>query len=279
MNLHLTKPIAFFDLETTGINISKDRIVEISIVIIRPGESKPEIKTMHINPLMAIPLESSLIHGIYEKDIKDAPTFSDIAKSLNEQLAGCDLAGFNIVKFDVPLLIEEFGRVNVDFSLSGRNLVDAQKIFHMMEKRTLSAAYKFYCNKDLTDAHSAEADTLATYEVLKAQIERYQGQEISDIKGNTFGTIDNNMDALGKISSGNLVDLMGRMILNAEGKETFNFGKHKGKLVTDILKKDKGYYNWIMNGDFPKDTKDRLREINDRITSEGLQQLQDKLNS
>ena len=176
-------------------------------------------------------------------------------------MEGSDLAGFNILKFDVPLLVEEFLRADVDFDVSKRKLVDAQKIFHMMEKRTLSAAYKFYCNKSLDNAHSAEADTLATLAVLEAQVEKYDGQEVVDNLGKKLGVIKNDMGVLHDITSSNLVDLAGRMVMNKDGKEVFNFGKHRNQLVAEILEKEPGYYNWIMNGDFPQDTKRKLPEI------------------
>lgn len=260
MKLNLKNSITFFDLETTGTNTSKDRIVEISVVKVMPNH-EVITKTNKINPTIPIPLETSLIHGIYDEDVKDAPTFKNIAKSLAQFLEGSDLAGFNILKFDVPLLVEEFLRADVDFDVSKRKLVDAQKIFHMMEKRTLSAAYKFYCDKSLDNAHSAEADTLATLAVLEAQVEKYEGQEVVDNLGKKLGTIKNDMSVLHDITSSNLVDLAGRMVLNNEGKEVFNFGKHRNQLVTDILDKEPGYYNWIMNGDFPQDTKRKLTEI------------------
>ena len=260
MNLKLKNPIAFFDLETTGTNIANDRIVEISIVKVSVnGES--EIKTRKINPTIPIPSESSMIHGIYDKDVEDEPTFKQVAKSLASFLEGCDLAGFNILKFDVPLLVEEFLRANVDFSVSQRKLVDAQKIFFMMEKRNLSSAYKFYCGKTLEGAHSAEADTLATYEVLKAQIEKYDGQTVEDLSGKEIGIIENDMKTLHELTNKQMVDLAGRMVFNHEGVEIFNFGKHKGKKVSEVLNREPSFYDWMMKGDFPLDTKRRLTEI------------------
>lgn len=260
MRLNLRKPLAFFDIESTGINISHDRIVEISIVKAMPN-GETIIKTSRINPSIPIPLESSLIHGIYDADVEGSPQFKSIAKSLAKFLEGCDLAGYNIIKFDVPLLVEEFLRAGVNFDISNRRLIDAQKIFHMMEKRTLSAAYKFYCNKELQGAHGAEADTLATYEVLQAQVEKYQGQEVSDTLGKFLGIIDNDMDTLHKITATGMVDLAGRFCLNTEGIEVFNFGKHKGKPISTVLKQEPSYYDWMMNGDFPLDTKRKLTEI------------------
>lgn len=260
MNLKLKNPLAFFDLETTGINTSKDRIVELSIVKVMPDQ-ETKVKTLKINPTIPIPEESSLIHGIYDKDVKDAPTFKSIAKTLSVFLEGTDLAGFNILKFDVPLLMEEFIRADVDFDVSHRKLIDAQKIFHMMEKRTLSAAYKFYCGKELVGAHGAEADTLATYEVLKAQVEKYDGQEAVNNLGKKLGVISNDMKVLHEITSSNMVDLAGRIIKNDKGVEVFNFGKHRLKPVEEILNKEPGYYDWMMKGDFSQDTKRRLTQI------------------
>jgi DNA polymerase III subunit epsilon len=260
MKLNLKKPLTFFDLETTGTNVVQDRIVEISVVKMMPS-GELITKTNKINPTVPIPIETSLIHGIYDEDVKDANTFKNIAKSLVQFLEGSDLAGFNILKFDVPLLVEEFLRVGVDFDVSKRKLIDAQKIFHMMEKRTLSAAYQFYCGKSLDNAHSAEADTLATLEVLQAQIEKYEGEECIDNLGKKLGIIENNMDSLHKLTSSNMVDLAGRMVFNNDGKEVFNFGKHRSRPVTEVLAKEPNYYNWMMNGDFAQDTKRKLTEI------------------
>ena len=219
MQLNLKNPIVFFDLETTGINIVKDRIVEISFVKVHPN-GKEESKTRRINPEMPIPPESTAIHGITDEDVKDCPTFKEIAKSLAAQIEGCDLAGYNSNRFDIPLLAEEFLRAGVDIDLNKRKFVDVQTIFHKMEQRTLSAAYKFYCDKSLENAHTAEADTMATYEILKAQLDRYPDD------------LQNDIDFLSKYSSfTNNVDFAGRMIYNEEGKEVINFGKYKGKLV------------------------------------------------
>lgn len=248
MSLNLKKPIVFFDLETTGVDVAKDRIVEISIMKIHP-DGKKEVKTRRVNPEMPIPKESSEIHGIYDEDVKDEPTFRALAKSLAQFIGNSDLAGFNSNKFDVPLLVEEFLRVGVDFDLENRKLVDVQNIFHKMEQRTLVAAYKFYCDKELTNAHSAEADIKATYEVLEAQIEKYD-------------ELENDVSFLAEFSQRNRnVDLMGRIVLNDEGVEVFNFGKHKGKAVTEILEKQPSYYAWMMDGDFPLYTKKVLTAI------------------
>lgn len=260
MPLNLKNPLTFFDLETTGTNIVNDRIVEISVVKVVPG-GENITKTTRLNPTVPIPEETSKIHGIYDEDVRDAPTFKNIAKSLAQFLEGSDLAGFNILKFDVPVLVEEFLRAGVDFDVRKRKIIDAQRIFHMMEKRTLAAAYKFYCDKELIDAHSAEADTLATLAVLEAQIERYDGQSVLDNLGKELGRIENDMEILHGLTSSNMVDLAGRIILNSEGVEVFNFGKHRNKPVEEVLRREPSYYDWMMKGDFPQDTKNRLTEI------------------
>lgn len=260
LSLKLKNPLAFFDLETTGVNVIHDRIVELSIVKIMPGGEVQE-KTMRINPMMPIPAESSMIHGIYDEDVKEAPPFKAVAKSIHKFLEGCDLAGFNIVKFDIPLLVEEFLRVNIDFDVNNRKLVDAQKIFHLMEKRTLSAAYEFYCKKILEDAHSAAADTKASIEVLEAQVQKYLNKPVVDAQGNALGMIRDDVASLHEISVTKMVDLAGRMAFNDEGVEIFNFGKHKNKPVLKVLEIEPAYYDWIMKGDFPLDTKRKLTEI------------------
>ena len=248
MQLNLKNPLVFFDLETTGINVTTDRIVEISYLKVMP-DGREECRTRRINPQMPIPKQATDIHGITDDDVKDCPTFKEIAKSLAAQLEGCDLAGFNSNRFDIPLLAEEFLRAGVDIDLNKRKFIDVQTIFHKMEQRNLVAAYKFYCDKDLTDAHSAESDTKATYEVLKSQLDKYP-------------ELENNVDSLSAFSSfNNNVDFAGRMIFNEKGEEVINFGKYKGQLVRDVLKKDLGYYGWIMQGDFPLNTKQKLTEI------------------
>ena len=248
MQLNLKNPLVFFDLETTGINIVKDRIVEIYFVKVYQN-GKEESKTRRINPEMPIPPESTAIHGITDEDVKDCPTFKEIAKSLAAQIEGCDLAGYNSNRFDIPLLAEEFLRAGVDIDLNKRKFVDVQTIFHKMEQRTLAAAYKFYCDKSLENAHTAEADTMATYEVLKAQLDRYP-------------ELQNDINFLSQYSSyTNNVDFAGRMVYNDKGEEVINFGKYKGRLVEEVLKNDPGYYSWIMNGDFPLNTKKILTEI------------------
>lgn len=260
MSLNLKKPIAFFDLETTGINISSDRIVEFAFIKVMPGGEIIN-RSSRINPTIPIPIESSLIHGIYDEDVKDKPTFKSLAKDLAKFLEGCDLGGFNIIKFDVPVLVEEFLRSDVEFDISNRKLVDAQRIFHMMEPRNLSAAYKFYCGKELEGAHSAEADVFATFEVLKAQIEKYRDCAIKDSNGKEIVPIKNDMNALHELTASQFADLAGRISFNDKGEEIFNFGKYKNMKVKDVLQKDPSYYDWMMKGDFALNTKKKLTEI------------------
>lgn len=260
MDLNLKNAIAFFDLEATGTNVGTDRIVEISIVKVHPDGGQ-DIYTRRVNPGIPIPLESSLIHGIYDKDIKNEPTFKDLAKDIHQFIGGADLAGFNVLKYDIPLLVEEFLRAGIDFDLDKRNLLDAQKIFHLMEKRNLTAAYKFYCGKKLENAHSAEADTLATLDVFRAQVERYIGEEAEDLQGNKLGVFENDMKKIHDLVNEKMVDLAGRFIFNSEGIEIFNFGKHKGKPIEQVFKEEPGYYDWMMRGDFPLDTKRKLTQV------------------
>lgn len=260
MNLKLKNPLVVFDLETTGTHIAHDRIVEIAMIKVMPDGEIIE-KSRRINPTIPIPNEVSLIHGIYDEDVKDEPTFKQVAKSMAQFLEGADLAGFNILKFDVPMLVEEFLRANVDFEIDNRLLLDAQKIFHMMEKRNLSAAYQFYCNKVLENAHSALADTRATLEVFQAQIDRYEGQEINDLLGNKIGVIENDMEVIHSLVNKKMIDLAGRMIYNDKGVEIFNFGKHRGKPVAEVLEKEPSFYDWMMKGDFPLDTKRKLTQL------------------
>lgn len=247
MNLSLTRPLAFIDLETTGINMSSDRIVEIAIVKILPDGTK-QVKRKLINPEMVIPQSSIDVHGITNEMVKDAPTFKQAGNEIKQFLENCDPAGYNSNKFDIPLLVEEFLRAGQDFNVDGRKLVDVQKVFHMMEPRTLSAAYKFYCSKELENAHSAEVDATATWEVLDAQVARYP--QI----GNTVDSI------LKAVGDDEIVDFARRMIVQ-EGKIVFNFGKHKGKVVEDVLRMERSYYDWMMQGDFPQHTKQKLTEI------------------
>ncbi len=260
MKLNLKIPLCFFDLETTGINITQDRIIEIAVIKVMPGGEVIK-KSNLVNPTVPIPPESTAIHGITNEDVADKPTFKEIGKDYVKFFEGADLAGFNILKFDVPMLVEEFLRAGVEFDYSRKKLIDAQKIFHMMEKRTLSAAFKFYCGKEMTDAHSAEADTKATMDVLFAQIERYENQEVTDGLGNKVGVIKNDMDELNKLTATEMVDLAGRMVKNDKGEPVFNFGKHKNKPVLTVFKEEPSYYDWMMKGDFSLDTKRRLTEI------------------
>lgn len=260
MKLNLRNPIAFFDLEATGTNISTDRIVEISIVKVHPDGGQ-EIYTKRVNPTIPIPLETSLIHGIYDKDIKSEKTFKELAREIHQFIGQSDLAGFNVLKYDIPLLVEEFLRAGIEFDLDRRNLLDAQKIFFMMEKRNLSAAYKFYCGRTLENAHSAEADTLATLEVFKAQIDRYIGEEMEDLQGNKVGIFENDMKKIHELINEKMVDLAGRFVFNSKGEEVFNFGKQKGKTIAQVLKEEPGYYDWMMRGDFPLDTKRKLTQV------------------
>jgi DNA polymerase III subunit epsilon len=267
MNLNLTKPLAFFDLETTGISVGSDRIVEISIVRVNIDNST-DILTKKINPGIPIPEFTSKIHGIYDKDVVDCPSFKELAPQLASFLINCDLAGFNSNKFDVPFLVEEFLRAEIDFDLRNRKLIDVQNIFHMMEPRNLTAAYKFYCDKPLENAHSAEADTLATYEIFKAQLDRYQDTELIDEKGNAYKPVKNDMSVLSTLTARTRnVDLAGRIVYNEKNVEVFNFGKHKDKSVKEVFEKEPSYYNWMMQGDFPLYTKKVLTQI--RLSMKG----------
>ena len=255
MELNLTKPIAFFDLETTGIKVATDRIVEISIVR-QQVDGTTKIETLRINPEMPIPPEVTAIHGISDADVKDCPTFKQVARELAQFLDNCDLAGYNSNHFDIPLLVEEFLRAEIDFDLKGRRFVDVQNIFHKMEPRNLAAAYKFYCSKELVNAHSAEADTMATFEILKAQLDRYAEVTFKDRKGNMTQPVINDIKALSDFSyATKAVDLIGHIVYNEKNVEVFNFGKHKGKAVAQVLKDEPSYYDWMMKSEFPLSTK------------------------
>jgi len=248
MKLNLKKPIIFFDLETTGLNITQDRIIEMSIIKIMPNGDEIE-RTFRFNPEMPIPAEATAVHHITDADVANCRTFKMVAKELAQSFVGCDIAGFNSSRFDIPMLDQEFQRAGVKFDFTKPKFIDVQTIFHKKEQRNLVAAYKFYCNKDLTEAHSASADTRATYEVLKAQLDRYDD-------------LPNDMEALSEYSSQNRnVDLAGRVIYNDQKQEIINFGKYKGRLVSEILAQDPGYYGWIMQGDFPQNTKDVFTNI------------------
>lgn len=242
MKLNLKNPIVFFDLETTGINVSSDRIVEITYLKVEPNGNKTS-KTLRINPQMHIPEQASAVHGIYDQDVADCPVFRQVAASIAKDIEGCDLAGYNSINFDIPLLVEEFLRADIDIDLKRRKFVDVMVIFYKQEPRNLSAAYKFYCGKDLSNAHSSEADTMATLEILEAQLCRY-------------GDLENTIDFLSEYSSHNKnVDYAGRIIYDDKKREIFNFGKYKGMLVVDVFQRDPSYYQWMMNGDFPLYTK------------------------
>jgi DNA polymerase-3 subunit epsilon len=266
MKLNLTKPLAFFDLETTGINVGSDRIVEICILKAKT-DNTTETKTWRVNPGMPIPEFSSKIHGIYDKDVADCPVFKELAPKIAEFLKDCDLAGYNSNKFDVPVLVEEFMRADVDFDLKNRRLVDVQNIFHIMEPRNLTAALKFYCGKPLENAHSAEADVTATYEVFLAQLQRYENTEMEDGKGNFFKPVQNDVNILSTLTTAKNknADLAGRIVYNEKGTEVFAFGKHKDKSVEEIFSKEPSYYNWMMNGDFPLYTKKIITQIRLRM--------------
>ena len=273
MKLNLEKPIVFFDLETTGINIGTDRIVEISILKVFPNGNK-ESKTWLVNPEMEIPKSSSEIHGITNEQVVTEPTFNELAPKVNELIAGCDLAGFNSNRFDIPLLAEELMRAGIDFDMNDRKAIDVQVIFHKKEQRTLSAGYQFYCGKELEGAHGAEADTKATYEILLAQIEKYED-------------IGNTVDVLSEFSThGERADFAGFILINEEDQEVFSFGKYKNRTVEEVFKENPGYHNWIQNADFPLFTKKVLREIKERMSApkntmtdaEKLNALQQKFN-
>lgn len=248
MNLNLKRPLAFIDLETTGINVTTDRIVELSVLKIWPN-GKEEWMSTRVNPEMPIPPKTTAIHGIKDEDVVNSPAFREVAKKLAVFLEGCDLAGYNAIKFDIPVLAEEFLRVNIDFNFRKRRYIDVQVIFHKKEQRTLSAAYQFYCNKELQGAHGSKADTSATFEVLKSQLDRYQDLENDVEKLADFSCFNNN------------VDFAGRIILDENGVETFNFGKHKGKAVETVFAEEPAYYSWMMNSEFPLYTKKILTEI------------------
>ena len=250
MKLNLCNPIIFFDLETTGLDVSTDRIVELCYIKVEPNGNE-ETCSMRINPERHIPEESSNIHGITDEDVKDCPTFKQVAAKLWHTFEGCDLAGFNSNKFDIPMIVEEFMRAGIDIDLSKRKFIDVQNIYHKMERRNLVAAYKFYCGKDLTDAHSAIADTKATYEVLQAQLDKYPGELQNDIQFlSDFSRMGNN------------IDFAGRFVYAEDGvTEMVNFGKYKGKTVKEVLAKDPSYYSWMMRGDFTMNTKQVLTKL------------------
>lgn len=267
--LKLKRPLVFFDLETTGTKVGVDRIVEMAMIKVNPDGTvvkKPEqpgkAHRILVNPEMPIPIESSLVHGVYDEDVANAPTFGRIAPGLLKWLHGCDLAGFNSNRFDVPMLAEEFLRVGVDFGLEDRHLIDVQNIFHKMEQRTLRAAYAFYCDKELEGAHEALPDTLATLEVFLAQLERYKNHTVLDSRGETVGPVPSDMAELAAFCQmRNNADLMGRLVYDDDGVVVFNFGKYMGQPVKEVLAKDSGYFGWMMQGDFPRYTKRVLQRV------------------
>ena len=258
MQLALKNPLLFFDIESTGLNVASDRIVEISIVKVSPGApgepNKVEVKTRRINPTIPITPGAQAVHGISDEDVKDCPTFKQVAKSLAQLMEGCDIAGYNSLRFDIPMLAEEFLRAGIEFDFRKRKLVDVQNIFHKKEQRTLKAAYKFYCGLNLDNAHSAEADTMATYKVLEAQLDRYGKDEEEPLQ--------NDVAYLSKYScQSRFVDYAGRIVLDDSDEPVFNFGKHKGRKVTEVLRNEPSYYSWMMDGDFTLDTKQQLTKI------------------
>lgn len=265
MELILKNPLVFLDLETTGMNIVTDRIVEIALIKVFP-DGKEEEKVYRINPGVDIPENVSKIHGIYNEDVKDKPVFKEVARTIAAFIEGCDFAGFNSNRFDIPLLAEEFLRADVDIDLKKRKFVDVQAIFHKMEKRTLAAAYKFYCQKSLVDAHSALADTKATYEVLKAQLDVYKDEDFEDSNGKVTKPIVNDVQALSEFSAYDTnVDFVGRIVYDENGVEVINFGKNKGMPVEKVLREQPGYYGWILNSEFPLYTKKVLTAIKLRM--------------
>mgnify|MGYP003574983609 CR=1 FL=1 len=276
MKLNLKRPLAFFDLEATGVNVGSDRIVEIAVLKAMPDGSEV-ILTKRINPEIPIPLVTSLIHGIYDEDIKDAPTFAQAAEEIASFIGDADLAGYNSNKFDIPMLLEEFLRVGIDFDMSDRKFVDVQNIFHQMEQRTLKAAYKFYCEKDIINAHSAEADIRATYEVLLAQLDKYADTDFEDKQGVKSKPVQNDVDALHQFTNLNkVVDFAGRMVYNENGEEVINFGKHKGRTVEQVFDAEPSYYAWMKQGDFPLYTKKKLEEIWNRWSKKKDEQRQNR---
>jgi len=270
MELYLTRPIVFFDLETTGVHVGSDRIVQICLIKVTPDQTET-VRNYLINPTIPIPPGATAIHGISDEMVKGKPTFRDLAGEIAAFIGNSDLAGYNSNKFDVPLLVEEFLRAEVDFDLKNRNLIDVQNIFHKMEQRTLKAAYRFYCDRELTGAHDAEADTRATLEVLKAQLDRYSETEYTNPAGDVSTPVVNKMEALASFSVMHpKADLVGHIGFDEEGREVFSFGKHKGKPVEEIFVKEPSYYDWMMQGDFPRSTKKVITAIKLRGFNKGM---------
>ena len=260
--LKINKPLVFFDIESTGLDITKDKIIEITILKLSISGRKNTF-TFRINPEIPIPSENSKIHGIYDKDVKNSPSFKKVGNKIKKLLYKCDLVGFNILKFDLPILIEEFKNNKISFSINNINIIDVQKLYHLMEKRNLSSAYKFYCNKTLKNSHSSFSDTMATYEIFFNQLKKYDNQEVFDLKGNKMGKISKNLNKINNTLNNNMIDLEGRFIMDNDDP-VFNFGKYKGKKIKEILKKNPGYFNWIIKGKFSNDTKENLKKIKKR---------------
>lgn len=270
MNLHLTRPLVFFDIESTGLNVGADRIVEICMMKVMPDGSS-ETKTLRINPQIHIPKEISEIHGIYDKDVADMPTFKEVANKILEFIKGCDLSGYNMQKFDVPLLMEEFLRNGMEVDMRGVRLIDVQNIFHKMEPRNLKAAYKFYCGKPLENAHTAEADTVATYEILQAQLDKYENTVFVDENDVETIPVKNDITALSAFSTSDRnVDYAGHIVFDKNDVEVFNFGKHKSISVETVFTRDPNYYDWMMKADFPLYTKKVINNIRMRMLSNKL---------
>jgi DNA polymerase-3 subunit epsilon len=257
MKLKLERPLAIFDLEATGLNISQDKIVEIAIIKVHPDGTE-ETFSARVNPEIPIPAEVTLIHGISDADIKDAPTFAEIAEKVTAFIGDADLAGYNSNKFDIPLLAEELLRANSTFDMANRHFIDVQNIFHKMEQRTLAAAFQFYCQSELNNAHNALADTAATWDVLKSQMERY-----SDLQGEVPFLAN-----FSKAGNFNLYDFAGRLAVNEKGEPMYNFGKHKGRTIREVTQIEPGYYGWMMDADFPRYTKLKLKEEMNKIKAE-----------
>ena len=260
--LKINKPLVFFDIESTGLDITKDKIIEITILKLSISGRKNTF-TFRINPEIPIPSENSKIHGIYDKDVKNSPSFKKVGNKIKKLLYKCDLVGFNILKFDLPILIEEFKNNKISFSINNINIIDVQKLYHLMEKRNLSSAYKFYCNKTLKNSHSSFSDTMATYEIFLNQLKKYDNQEVFDLKGNKMGKISKNLNKINNTLNNNMIDLEGRFIMYNDDP-VFNFGKYKGKKIKEILKTNPGYFNWIIKGKFSNDTKENLKKIKKR---------------
>ena len=260
--MKINKPLVFFDIESTGLDITKDKIIEITILKLSISGRKNTF-TFRINPEIPIPSENSKIHGIYDKDVKNSPSFKKVGNKIKKLLYKCDLVGFNILKFDLPILIEEFKNNKISFSINNINIIDVQKLYHLMEKRNLSSAYKFYCNKTLKNSHSSFSDTMATYEIFLNQLKKYDNQEVFDLKGNKMGKISKNLNKINNTLNNNMIDLEGRFIMDNDDP-VFNFGKYKGKKIKEILKTNPGYFNWIIKGKFSNDTKENLKKIKKR---------------